>query len=126
LSEKLSSEFVCVFLVWHSVSKFYFDPVKGKYLKKTNTRTNAHANAHANAHTPHRKRKNWGQHCQEVAHWMSMAGYFTIFRGWVSKLSTKCFHQNNVSHTRFEIEVPPSHTSGHGHPRLLEGATNRY
>ncbi len=33
----------------------------------------------------------------------------TIFQGRVSKLSSKCFHQNSVPDTRFEAEVPPSH-----------------
>ena len=33
----------------------------------------------------------------------------TIFREGVSKLSSKCFHQNSVSDTRFEAEVPRPH-----------------
>ena len=33
----------------------------------------------------------------------------TIFRGRVSKSSSKCFHQNSVPDTCFDDEMPPSH-----------------
>ena len=34
---------------------------------------------------------------------------YTIFRGRVSKLNSKCFHQTIITDTRFEAEVPPPH-----------------